>query len=160
VTPRQEANVHRLFEIALLLKAANSLTEIVSGAALALINTDGILRIANWLTQHELLEDPNDLIANYVLRLAEGLSVGAKTAAAFFLFSHGVIKLALVLGVLAGLKGAYPAFIAALAVLIAYQTYQLSHIFSAGLFALTLLDVLVLVLTVHEYRLRRVQRQR
>ena len=158
MTPTNEANVHRLFVLMLLLKAANSLLEIVSGVLLLVLETDTILTIANRLTQDELLEDPHDVVANYILRSAQDLSLGAKTTAAFFLLSHGVIKLVLVLAVLAGFGWAYPAFIAALALLIAYQTYQLSHIFSLGLFALTVLDVVVLVLTVHEYRLRRTER--
>lgn len=154
MTPQREARIHQLFEIGLLLKAADSVLEVVAGIALALIGGDTIRAIATWLTQHELVEDRNDVIANYVVRLAEDLSVRGKTGAALFLFSHGIIKLALVAGVLAGFNWAYPAFMAALVLLIAYQTYQLSLLFSPGLFALTLLDGVVLLLTVHEYRLR------
>ena len=155
MSPKREANVHRLFEFALLLKAADSLLEVIGGLLLALVSTDKILAIVQRLTDHELGEDPHDFIANYALRMAQSLSVDSKTGAALFLFSHGLIKLALVAGVLAGFGWAYPAFIAALALLIAYQSYQLSEAFSTGLFALTMLDLLVLVLTVHEYRLRR-----
>jgi uncharacterized membrane protein len=123
-----------------------------------LVSSDEILRIANLLTQSELLEDPDDLIANAVLGAANSLSVGSKGTAAIFLLSHGLIKLALVLAVLADFSWGYPAFIAALAALIAYQSYQLSHIFSLGLFVLTVFDVVVLFLTVHEYRVQRASR--
>ena len=66
-----------------------------------------------------------------------------------------IITLISVVGVMLGFGWAYPAFIAALAILIAYQAYQLSHIFSAALFGLTVLDAVLLALTVHEYVLRR-----
>ena len=103
MTPAREANVHRLFEITLLVKAADSLLEVIGGVVLALVDGDTIQAIAGQLTAHELLEDPNDIVANTVVKLAADLSVGGKTGAALFLFSHGVVKLALVAGVLAGL---------------------------------------------------------
>lgn len=74
----KEANVHRLFEITLLLKALHSLLEIVSGAVLGAMSTDTVLKIAKFVTQSELLEDPNDLIANYLLQVAQDLSVSSK----------------------------------------------------------------------------------
>jgi uncharacterized membrane protein len=156
----KEANVRRLFEITLLLKALHSLLEIVSGALLGAISTDAVLKIARFVTQGELLEDPNDLIANYLLRVAQDLSVGSKGAAAFFLLSHGSVKLALVLAVMKGWAWAYPVFIGALGLLIGYQSYQLWHVFSVGLTALTIFDVLVFVLTWHEYRLVRISKQK
>jgi len=149
------ANLHRAFEVALILKLVNAILELVSGAVLLFISNGAILAIANALTQSELLEDPNDIFANVILRTADDLSLGAKTTAGFFLCSHGAVKLVLVVGVMLGLGWAYPAFIAALAILIAYQAYQLSHIFSAALFGLTVLDAVLLALTVHEYVLRR-----
>jgi uncharacterized membrane protein len=155
----KEANVHRLFEIALLLKALHSLLEIVGGALLSAMSTDAVLRIAKFVTQGELLEDPNDLIANYLLQVAQDLSVSSKAAAAFFLLSHGSVKLALVLAVMRGWAWAYPAFLGALGLLIGYQSYQLWHVFSVGLTALTIFDVLVFVLTWHEYRLVRISKR-
>jgi uncharacterized membrane protein len=155
----KEANVHRLFEIALLLKAVHSLLEIISGALLIAMSTDTVLKIAKFVTQDELLKDPSDRIANYLLRVAQDLSVSSKAAAAFFLLSHGSVKLALVLAVMRGWPWAYPAFIGALGLLIGYQSYQLWHVFSLGLAALTIFDVLVLVLTWHEYRLVRMSKR-
>jgi len=155
----KEANVHRLFEVTLLLKAVHSLMEIVSGAFLSAMSTDTVLRIAKFVTQGELLADPNDLIANYLLRVAQDLSVSSKAAAAFFLLSYGSVKLALVLSVMRGSAWAYPAFLGALGLLIGYQTYQLWHDFSVGLTALTIFDVLVFVLTWHEYWLVRISKR-
>ena len=63
--------MHRLFQISLLLKAAHSLLEIVGGILLAVVPQEAILRIANLLTQEELLQDPRDAIANYILRSAQ-----------------------------------------------------------------------------------------
>ena len=66
--------------------------EIVSGALLSAMSTDTVLRIAKFVTQGELLADPNDLIANYLLRVAQDLSVSSKAAAAFFLLSEACLS--------------------------------------------------------------------
>jgi uncharacterized membrane protein len=149
---RREARVHRVFQISLLLKAAHSLVEIIGGTLLAVVSQQAILRIANLLTQDELFEDPRDVIANYILSSARSLSIDQKSAAAFFLLSHGIVKLFLTVAVLRNKPWAYPAFMLALGLLISYQSYRLMHVFSLGLTAVTILDGIVLVLTWHEYR--------
>jgi uncharacterized membrane protein len=149
---RREARVHRLFQISLLLKAAHSLFEIAGGILLAVLSQEAIPRIANFLTQEELLEDPRDVIANYILRSARSLSLDQKSTAAVFLLSHGIVKLFLIVAVLRNKPWAYPAFMIALGLLISYQSYSLMHVFSLGLTALTILDVIVLALASHEYR--------
>jgi uncharacterized membrane protein len=151
----REATLRRLFRIGLYLKAADSLLELAGSAMLFLVSNDVILRLARAVTRRELLEDPNDVIANFLLRSAERFSIDQKSAASFFLFSHGAVKLFLVIMVLQERAWAYPVFMVALGLLITYQCYQLSHVFSLWLAALTVLDVIVLWLTWHEYRVHR-----
>lgn len=150
----REQRIRKLFRISLWLKAADSVVELVAAAAV-LFSGDAILRLVSGLTRHELLEDPNDVIATALLRAAESLSMSHRTGAAPYLASHGVVKLFLVAMVLAGKRWAYPVFMAALAILIVYQTYQMILAFSVWLLGLTVLDLVVLVLTWHEYRLHR-----
>ncbi len=152
LSARAERRIHRIFQISLLLKAAHSVLEIAGGILLFAVSTDTVLRIVDRLTQDELSQDPHDRIANFLLHAARNLSVDAKSSAAFFLLSHGAVKLFLIVAVLRGKSWAYPAFMLALAGLIVYQTDQLLHVTSIGLAALTVLDAIVLVLTWHEYR--------
>jgi uncharacterized membrane protein len=152
---RTQARIHRVFEIGLVLKAVHSVLEIVGGILLLAVSQERMLRIANLLTQEELLRDPNDRIAHYVVEVAHDLSTSARTFAAFYLLSHGLIKLVLIVEILRKRHWAYPAFIIALAALITYQSYKLLHGMSIGLAALTVLDAMVLVLTWHEYRVVR-----
>lgn len=151
----REATIRSLFRIGLYLKAADSLMELVGSAMLFWVSNDVILRLARAITRHELLEDPNDVIANFLLSSAEKFSIDQKSAASFFLFSHGAVKLFLVVMVLQERNWAYPVFMAALGLLVTYQCYQLSHVFSLWLAALTVLDVVVLWLTWHEYGVHR-----
>jgi uncharacterized membrane protein len=151
----REANIRRIFRLSLFLKAAHSVLELVGGLALYVTTNAEILWLARLITRNELSEDPNDLVANFVLGSAQSLSFDQKSAASIFLLSHGAIKLFLVVMVLRERWWAYPAFMIALALLIAYQSYQLSLGFSIWLLVLTIFDIAVLWLTWHEYRLHR-----
>jgi uncharacterized membrane protein len=149
---RRRIDAHFLFEASLLLKLAHSLIEIVSGLALAVMSAATVLSIATFFTENELREDPDDLVANLIVRGAQSLSLGAKGSAVFFLLSHGFVELALVAAIYTGRRWAYPTFMGALALLVGYQTYQLRLSFSGWLAALTVFDIAVIGLTWHEYR--------
>jgi uncharacterized membrane protein len=150
-----ELAISRAFRAGLYLKAAHSVLELVGGIALYLVSSEAILRLAYALTHNELLKDPNDVVATILLKTAQSLSIGQKSAAAIYLLSHGIVKLFLVVMVLRGRPWAYPAFMLALALLIAYQSYQLTLGFSPWLAALTLFDIVILWMTWHEYRFHR-----
>jgi uncharacterized membrane protein len=148
------ASRHKFFEAALALKAIDSLLEIAGGLALLVVPPSFILRLAMTLTHQELIEDPQDWFGNYLLHTAEDLSTGQKSFAAFFLLSHGAVKLFLVIAVLRGKRWGYPAFMIALGLLIGYQSYKLAHVFTIWLIGLTVIDAVTLVLTWQEYRSR------
>lgn len=155
-----EGAIRRLFRVGLWLKAAHSLVEIFAGLALAFMAHDRITALAWALTQDELLEDPHDLVADALRHAAEGMSADVQGFAAWYLFTHGAIKLALVAGVLANRLWAYPAFIAALCGFILYQVYRMVSLqVTFALIALTVIDIVVLVLSTHDYRLVRRDRQ-
>ncbi len=143
-----ERAIRRVFRVSLLFKAAHSVLELFGGLALYVASNEAIRRATRALTHNELLEDPNDVVANFLLRTAESLSIDQKSAASIYLLSHGAVKLFLVVMV-------YPAFMVALVLLIAYQSYQLTHGFSPWLAALTVFDLAILWMTWHEYRLHR-----
>lgn len=147
-----EKNVHRLFEISLFLKGAHALFEVISGAALAFLSTDAIATFVNGITQAELTEDPQDLVAGYLRHAAAGLSVDTKGFFAWYLLSHGLIKIVLVVALMRNLRWAYPASLIVLGLFILYQGYRYTFAPSIGLIILTLFDLVVLALIWHEYR--------
>ncbi|TPK64326.1 DUF2127 domain-containing protein [Mesorhizobium sp. B2-4-15] len=150
-----EQRVHQIFEVSLLLKGAHALVECIGGLLLALVSTSTIVALVNRLTQEELTEDPNDFIASHLMHAASHFSVGTQHFYAFYLLSHGLIKIALVVGLLRGKLWAYPASLVALLLFIVYQLYRFSYTHSAGLIVLTLFDLIVIWLIWHEYRLVR-----
>jgi uncharacterized membrane protein len=148
-----ERRVHQIFEISVLLKGAHALIECIGGLVLAFISTDAIKALVNALTQDELIEDPNDFVAGHLLRLAQDFTVSTQRFYAFYLLSHGIVKMFLVAGLLRNKLWAYPASLVVLGLFIVYQLYRFSYTHGAGLIVLTVFDVIVMGLIWHEYRL-------
>jgi uncharacterized membrane protein len=150
-----ERRIHQLFQLSVFLKGAHALIECASGLVLAFVSTEAIHRLIANLTQERLVGDPNDRVAGYLLSVAQSFTVSTQHFYAFYLLSHGLIKLGLVVGLLKGKMWAYPASIVALALFIVYQLYRFSYTGSLGLIALTIFDIIFIGLIWHEYRLVR-----
>ncbi|MDX8450723.1 DUF2127 domain-containing protein [Mesorhizobium captivum] len=150
--PVDEHRIHQLFEIGVWLKGAHALIECVGGILLYVISTDAIASWVNALTQEELIEDPNDFIAGYLSQMAGNFSVASKEFYAFYLLSHGLIKLLLVIGLLRGKLWSYPASLVALGAFMAYQLYRYSYTHSVGLLVLTVFDAIVMWLIWQEWK--------
>lgn len=140
------------FRVSVSLKGSDAALEIVGGVALLAVSPTFILRAIAFLTQNELAEDPRDLVANYALTAAAHLSIGTEHFAAYYLFSHGVIKLALVVALLQRRLWAYPLAVIVFAAFIAYQIYRFTLTHSIGLIALSIFDLFVIWLVWVEYR--------
>lgn len=152
-----EDRLHRVFRIGAVLKGLLAIVEVASGVALYVVSSQTIQRLAEVLTQHELREHPQDVVANRLLEVAHHLSIGTQSFYAFYLLSHGLIKLVLVAGLLRERLWAYPVSILALTAFIAYQLYRYSYTHGLGLILLTLFDVIFVALAIHEWRALRVQ---
>ena len=150
-----ERRIHQIFRISVLLKGAHALVECGGGLVLAFVSTTAITRLVNALTQEELIEDPNDLVATHLLSLAQNFTVGTQRFYALYLLSHGLIKALLVIGLLRNKLWAYPVSLVVLGLFIVYQLYRFSYTHGFGLIVLTIFDVFVMGLIWHEYRLVR-----
>jgi uncharacterized membrane protein len=150
-----EKNIHRIFEISVILKGLHALIEIVGGIFLYVVSADAITSFMIWLAEADLLGDPHDIISNYLLHAAQGFSVGSKNFAAFYLLSHGLIKVVLVAGLLRNKYWAYPSSLIVLGLFILYQVYRYTFTHSIWLIALTVFDLVVMWLIWHEYKLVR-----
>jgi len=150
----QEKRIHQVFVVSVLAKGAHAFIEIVGGLALYLVSTETIVRIINNWSYDELVEDKNDWIA-HLLKFASSFSVAEHDFYAFYLLSHGVIKAVLVFGLLREKLWAYPASFAVFGAFIAYQLYRFSYTHEIALIFLSIFDLFVIYLAVHEYRLLR-----
>ena len=156
---RQHRVLDRIFVISLILKGIDGVLELIGGVLLLVIPADKIGTFAQLITQHELAEDPDDLIANAIRHAAGGLSASATLFGAIYLLLHGIVKVVLVWAVLRNQLWAYPWMIGFLLVFIGFQCYQLVVGFSWGLLALTVFDAFVVWLTWREYGFHRAARR-
>ena len=151
----QEKRIHEVFQASVLLKGVFAAIECLSGLALAVASPAGIRSLVDRLAEARLIEGRGEFIAGHLLAWTQTFSVQSQHFYAFYLLSHGAVKLAVVVGLLMGRLWAYPASLVVLTLFVAYQLYRYSYTHSLGLIALTLFDLVVIALIWHEYRLIR-----
>ena len=134
----QEKRVHQIFVVSVALKGAHALIEIAGGLALYLLGAD---TIAEWIRPHEWA--------------AHHFKPSEQHFYAFYLLSHGLIKGVLVFFLLREKLWAYPAAVGVFGLFIAYQLYRYSFTHDIALIALSIFDLFVIYLAIHEYRLLR-----
>ena len=144
---------HRIFAVGMWVKGFDGALELVGGFLLLLLSPLALNRLVIVLTQHELVEDPHDLIAVALRSGVARLSPNAQLFGSVYLIAHGLLKIGIVVGVLRGYRWAFPVAIGFLGLFIAYQVYRLSYAFNPGLLLLTIFDIVMVGLTWREYRL-------
>ncbi len=142
---------HRAVLVGRVFKGADGCLELIGAIALFLVTRPEIQHAVAWLAREELAEDPNDFFATHAVRMAQHLTAGSQHFAAAYLLVHGAIKLALVAGLLRGLRWVFPVALTVLTVFIGYQLYRLAHIPSWPLGLFTLLDIVVVALIGREW---------
>jgi uncharacterized membrane protein len=150
---RPQSLLDQAFQVGIILKGLDGVLEVIGGLLLLLVVSPATIdRVVTGLTQHELSEDPHDLLATHLLKTAHGLTGSAVLFGSVYLLSHGAVKVILVVALLKNELWAYPWLIGFLGVFVVYQVYRLSFKPSLGLTLLTLFDALVAWLTYREYR--------
>jgi uncharacterized membrane protein len=146
-----EKKIHLVFEVSLILKGILALLEIAGGILAFFITQQFLLRIILAVTHEELTEDPHDFLVGLLLQSARNFSVSSQHFAALYLVGHGVVKAFLIAGLMRGIIWFYPAAITVFLIFIMYQLYRFNLTHSIWLLAITLLDIVVIWLTWHEY---------
>ena len=93
--------------------------------------------------------------SDWTARFAHGFSRPEHEFYAFYLVSHGIINGAIVGGLLLEKRWSYHATFIVLTLFIAYQLYRYSYTHDIGLIAISVIDLIVMVLAWNEYRLFR-----
>ncbi|MFZ3044018.1 MAG: DUF2127 domain-containing protein [Minisyncoccia bacterium] len=150
----REKDILWLFDLTLLLKAVNGAFEMLGSALILIVPPTLVLKIVEFLTGGELAQDPDDPIIGAIRDAAQSFSVHTHYFLAVYLFLHGVVKVALVIGIFKGKRIAYPLFMIALVIFGSYELYRGFVRHEMLVLALGVFDLLVLVLTIHEYRRR------
>jgi len=144
--------IHKSFEIGILLKGIDGVLEILGGIILIFLNPVRLNKLTVLLTQHQLWEDPKDIIISFMIKLSSNFSVSTQYFAIFYLISHGIIKFILVILLWKKKTWAYPLTIVSLILFIIYQIYRYTIHHSLWLITLTIFDIIMIFLTFIEYK--------
>lgn len=147
----KEKGLHEAFEITVVLKGIGALLETVLG--LVLSYSSSAVDLVRALAENELLDDPNDFLTTHFGSLLNP-TPETQHFGGLYLLSHGVVKLVLVGGLLRNKLWAYPASLAVFALFIVYQLVRYMRTHSIWLLLLTVLDLVVMWLIWHEYKMR------
>ncbi len=144
--------LHLGFEIAILLKAINAVLEMLAGVLLWFVKPETMDRWVQILTENELAEDPEDLIANLLLRAGERYTAEAHQFGVAYLVVHGLMKAVIVLLLWRKKLWAYPVSAGVLVVFISFQVFRWTTTHAVFLLALSVFDAILVWLIVVEYR--------
>ena len=145
--------MHRLFYVSVIAKGLNGLLEIVIGIASFLITEPTLISWVSFLTREELLEESNDIFANYLVHAVQNYSIDMQHFVAIYLLLHGVVKLFLVAGLLQKRLWAYPTAMIIFGLFALYQSIEYLLHPHPSLIVLTVIDLLVIALTYKEYQI-------
>ena len=151
--PLPQKILHRIFRLGIWVKGFDAVLEIIGGLFFLLASNITLNRLVIALTEHELIEDPQDRIAVTLHQAIAHITPDTRIFGSAYLIGHGLIKLCVVTGLLLGKRWAYPAALAFLCLFIGYQLYHISYHYSLPLVILTFFDSIFVFSIWYEYRL-------
>ena len=141
----------KLFEIGILVKAIFGFFEIFGGILFSVSDRFITSNFIIFMAQQEIAEDPNDLIANFIIKSANNLANGSQVFAVVYLILHGAANVFLAAALLKNKLWAYPWAVGIFGAFIIYQSYRFLHTFSLTLLFLTIFDIFVVLVIWLEY---------
>lgn len=149
---RWEAFLDWLFLLGVLGKAVDGALEVIVGVPLLFLDRGRLIDLVSGAATRELQEEPNQLLAQLILHEVGKLNSGVLLIGGIYLLVHGIVKLGIVTALVRGTQRLYPWAIGALSILFVVQVVDLAIKFSWGVLALTILDLVIIALTVREWR--------
>jgi uncharacterized membrane protein len=143
--------LHQLFEASLVIKGGLATTEALAGLGLLLTSNHRIVIFVDWLTRHEIAQDPQDKLARLTETAMATFSIETQHFYAFYLMAHGALKLAMVVLLARRIRWAYPAAMVLLSGFILYQLNHWTHTHSPLLLLLSTFDAFMIFLVWREY---------
>lgn len=144
--------LHDIFLIGIFIKGIDGILELIAGIILLITKSNFISNFVQRIFQHELFEDPKDLIANYFVQTSTNISVSLLLFVAIYLIIHGIIKIGIFLGLWYKQAWAYPIAAIVLSLFVIYQSIRLFSNHSIILLFLILVDISIIILLRFEYK--------
>lgn len=151
--------LHESFEVGISLKGIGALFEIVGGVLLWFLNPSQMNDLVRKMGENLLADAPHHPFAVHVLNASQSMADHGTTFASLYLFSHGIVKLGLVICLLLNKLWAYPLTIVVFIGFMAYQVRRFTHTHAWSLIALTVFDAVIVFLTWKEYQQQKAARE-
>lgn len=145
-------NVHLSFRVGLVLKSLYDIGEILCGVLLIFLTPERMSKLIALISKNELYEDPNDFLMNYLVNFSHMFSISMQHFTSFYLLSHGIVKILVLILLWRKKIWAYPLSVGIFTVFIILQMQRFSQTHSIMLLLLTFIDIVMIVLTILEYR--------
>lgn len=144
--------IHVSFHIGLLIKGVYDFGEILCGILFIFLTPERMSKIINAISANELREDPNDLIMRQLISFSNKFSIDMQYTASIYLLSHGLIKIIIIILLWKQKLWAYPFSCVIFSIFVIIQMTRFSQTYSIALLFLSLIDFLMIILTILEYR--------
>lgn len=142
----------KLFRVAVWLKGLDAVSQLVGGVLLIFLPPRALTRIAHGVVTRDLLGPPTGPLAGYFEEAVHHLVDGGRAFVIGYLLVHGLIKLGLVVALLRKKVRWYPVAITALGLFVLFELVRGAQTHSLLLPVLTVLDIVIIVLVIKEYR--------
>jgi uncharacterized membrane protein len=146
-----ERVLHQIFEFGIFIKAINGVWETLSGFFILFAGKETLSKLFYFLSNKELLEDPSDMFFSFLSGFLENLSHSTQVFISFYILIHGILNLFLVIQLYRDKIWAYLATITVMIIFIFYQIHRIILHHSIFLTAITVFDILFVILAWHEY---------
>ncbi len=143
--------LHHMFDIGVWMKGINGTLEVVGGFLVLAVNKSAIVGLILLITQQELIEDPRDVVANWLRQAVYHITPGSQMFGGIYLIAHGATNVFLAIQILRKKLWAYTGAIIFLCLFIVYQIYRITLRHSVLLTMVTCLDAVIVLLIRHEY---------
>ena len=154
-TPTKEKLLYWFFRFTVWVKGIFGAFELLAGILVIALPHAVWVKAAAFAAHQAFDLHPNDPISHFIADQLAQFSVNSHVFATLYLIVHALTKLVLVWAVLKDKLWAYPWMIAFLGLFIVYQTYEFFVRSSLLMLGLTLFDILIVVLTWHEWHRHR-----
>lgn len=143
---------HRLFQAGVFVKGGHAVLDLFGAVFIYFTSATTLQNIIGSIVAEELVEDPNDVLVNFILDKTSHIAQATQDFAALYLFVSAIVNLVLVSGLLMRKPKMYPLAIGLTTAFVAYQAYVYLHTFSPWMLVLALYDSVLAFLIYLEYR--------
>jgi uncharacterized membrane protein len=150
--PLPEKDYHELFRIGILVKALDGFLEMCAGVFLYFVSYSAINGLLFSIFHQEITETPRDVFWAYLINEWHSIALSGHSFWGVLFIAHGLTKLALSAALLKNYVWAYPTAAVVFTLFVIYELISVIHQPSLFLWLITIFDVIVIGLILHEYR--------